>query len=72
MTGKLDSFIQGETALRNTEDWTKEHRDAAIARANEMAGEAIDGEEAEETDSYAAQQWSQLLGRGLEPMGWAR
>lgn len=37
MTNSAESFRQGATAYRNAGDWTKEQRDEAIRRANEVA-----------------------------------
>lgn len=37
MTSDPETFRKGATAFRNARDWTKEQRDEAIARANEMA-----------------------------------
>lgn len=34
MTGNLDTFRQGATALRNARDWAKQQRDLLIAEAN--------------------------------------
>lgn len=34
MTGNLDAFRQGVSALRNTRDWAMEQRDLLIAEAN--------------------------------------
>lgn len=34
MTGNLDAFRQGISALRNARDWAMEQRDLLIAEAN--------------------------------------
>jgi hypothetical protein len=36
MTGNWNTFLEGATAFRNAMDLTREYRDAAIARANEI------------------------------------
>lgn len=52
MTGNKRSYVQGLTALKNAEDWTKKVRDTVIARANEMAGRTTaDDEEEEEIEN---------------------
>jgi len=56
MTGNKRSYVQGLTALKNAEDWTKKMRDTVIVRANEMAGRTTaddEEEEEEETDEEA-------------------
>lgn len=40
MTNSAESFRQGATAYRNARDWTKEQRDEAIRRANEVADDS--------------------------------
>lgn len=52
MTGNKDTFIQGATAFKNAMDLTAEYRNTAIAHANEIGAQAVDGEddENEETD----------------------
>jgi len=37
LPGSREQFVQGVSAFRNARDWTREHRDNAIARANEKA-----------------------------------
>lgn len=37
MTGKLDNFPQGASALRNTREWAKEQREEIAAAANAKA-----------------------------------
>jgi len=56
MTGNKITHVQGLTALKNAKGWTKEVRDAAIARANERARETVEDEEAEETEVEEAQE----------------
>jgi hypothetical protein len=62
MTDTPESFRQGATALKNAMDLAKEHRDTAIARANEIAQtieeeEDIEGEDdnGEEDRDHKAQ-----------------
>ena len=52
MVGDKDSHVRGLAALRNAGDWTKEMRDAAIARANQRADQmpADEGEEEAEEE----------------------
>jgi hypothetical protein len=51
MTGDKEAFLQGATAFKNATDPTEEHRKAAIARANEMAGQTVEEEEEEEEET---------------------
>jgi hypothetical protein len=51
MTDTADSFRQGATAFKNAMDLTAEYRNAAIARANEIAAQTIDEEEEDTTES---------------------
>jgi hypothetical protein len=48
MTHSKDSFRQGATAFKNAMDLTSEHRNSAIARANEIAQTIEEEEDAEE------------------------
>jgi hypothetical protein len=43
MTEDPDSFRQGATAFRNLQDWAKEQRQVAIARANQKANDKYGG-----------------------------
>ena len=49
MTHTLDSFRQGATAFKNAMDLTREYRNAAIVRANEMVAQIIENEDESET-----------------------
>ncbi|KAF2457425.1 hypothetical protein BDY21DRAFT_343813 [Lineolata rhizophorae] len=53
MTGNKKSFLQGATAFKNAQDMTRGHRNAAIARANEMAAQTVEEEEEDDDDSEA-------------------
>lgn len=48
MTDIPHTFLQGATAFKNARDWTTQHRNTAIARANETVAQRIEGEENEE------------------------
>ena len=50
MTGDKEAFLQGATVFKNAMDLTGEHRNAAIARVNEMAGQTVEEKEEEETE----------------------
>ena len=50
MTGTPRNFRDGATAFKNARDLTAEYRDGAIAYANEIAAQTIQGEEEDEDD----------------------
>jgi hypothetical protein len=43
MTSDQDTFLKGATAFKNAVDSTREYREAAIARANEMQSKRESG-----------------------------
>lgn len=47
---QLRAERQGATAFKNVVDWTGELRSATIVRANEIAAQAIDGEDEDEDE----------------------
>jgi hypothetical protein len=61
MTGGKDTFLDGAKVFRNAEDWAQEHRNTAIARANEIAGLTFEDEEGGETDDEGEE--CQTMGR---------
>jgi len=50
MTSDKETFLKGATAFKNAMDLTREHRNAAIARANEIASQTMGNEDDEEED----------------------
>lgn len=61
MTGNLDAFRQGATALRNARDWAKEQRDLLIAKANSKFQLAVPSDLISPAQSFQ----SQLVDEGV-------